>query len=70
MKRETIHCIGLRNDVGGIIYVRSPGLDALDKKSKHWLFNWEGFTNTEMLKAARFVARWNGYELVKKKEKK
>ena len=34
-----------------------------------WEIGCYSFTNRMGLKAARFIARWNGYELVKKKEK-
>lgn len=60
----------------------TPGVDPLtswdQEEHKTW-GAWLGDTandqvgsisNQQMLKAARFIARWNGYELVKKKEKR
>lgn len=37
---------------------------------KEWRLKSSRYTNREMLRIARLIARWNGYELVKKKEKK
>lgn len=45
--------------------LESPGRTEISKNLNHWVVDCEIVTNREMLKAARFIARWNGMKLVK-----